>query len=72
MSSKRPVALVTGANRGLGKEVCRQLSDLGYTVLLTSRTMEKARTAAEELGLETLVPAQLDVTDPASIDALHQ
>ena len=30
------VALVTGANRGLGREVCRQLADGGYTVALTA------------------------------------
>lgn len=42
----------------------------GVTVLLTARSRQKAQAAAAELGHSALIPAQLDVTDPASIAAL--
>jgi NAD(P)-dependent dehydrogenase (short-subunit alcohol dehydrogenase family) len=66
------VALVTGANRGIGREVARQLAARGYEVLLSARDGEKARTAAEELTRSTggsLLPLTLDVSDPQSIAA---
>src|ERR1700682_6288052 len=69
------VALVTGANRGIGREVARQLAIRGYEVLLSARDGEKADSAAQELSADTgkLVRAlQLDVADPASIDAAAQ
>jgi NAD(P)-dependent dehydrogenase (short-subunit alcohol dehydrogenase family) len=72
MSREQPVALVTGANRGIGKEVSRQLAEQGFTVLLTGRSLPKAQAAALELRNENLIPAQLDVTDPASIASLHE
>ncbi|MFG1706644.1 SDR family oxidoreductase [Nonomuraea sp. M3C6] len=50
------IVLVTGGNRGIGREVCRQLAALGHTVLLTARSPEAA---AKELGVESL---RLDVT----------
>jgi NAD(P)-dependent dehydrogenase (short-subunit alcohol dehydrogenase family) len=56
------VALVTGANRGLGLETCRQLQAEGWTVILTARDPERAREAAETLGVAWL---KLDVTSPA-------
>lgn len=70
MSTQQPIAIVSGANRGIGKEVSRQLAEQGITVLLTARSLQKAREAAAELGGENLVPAQLDVTDPTSIASL--
>lgn len=65
------IGLVTGANRGIGKEISRQLAMLGHTVLLTSRSVEKAEQAAHELNLESMIPAQLDVTDVESINTLR-
>jgi NAD(P)-dependent dehydrogenase (short-subunit alcohol dehydrogenase family) len=65
-------ALVTGANRGIGREVARQLSERGYDVLLGARDAEKASVAAQELAASTggnVRALTLDVSDPASIEA---
>jgi NAD(P)-dependent dehydrogenase (short-subunit alcohol dehydrogenase family) len=66
------VAVVTGANRGLGLEVCRQLARRGMHVLLTSRDPKRGRRAVEQLAGEGLRLEffPLDVTDGSSIDAL--
>ena len=66
MSADQPVALVTGANRGIGLEVVRQLSALGHTVYLGARNVEAGRVAASRLpgGVHAV---HLDVTDPTSI-----
>ena len=58
--------LITGANKGLGFETARQLSDAGHTVYLGSRDAERGRRAAEQLGARAV---QLDVTDDASVAA---
>ncbi len=60
----QPVALVTGANRGIGREICRQLNARGYHVLLTARDPAQGVAVAREMGLEFL---PLDVTSPVDI-----
>lgn len=60
----RPVALITGGNRGLGLETARQLAAQGYHVLLGSRELDAGRAAAK--GLEGSAEAvELDVTSDA-------
>lgn len=64
------IALVTGANRGIGYEICRQLAHQGLHVILTSRDLAKGERAAATLrqgGLEVSF-CQLDVTDPDSVN----
>jgi NAD(P)-dependent dehydrogenase (short-subunit alcohol dehydrogenase family) len=61
------VALVTGANRGIGRETARQLAEQGFTVLLTARDLAKAEAAAGEMEGDVR-PSQLDVSDVESID----
>jgi NAD(P)-dependent dehydrogenase (short-subunit alcohol dehydrogenase family) len=66
-------ALVTGANRGIGLEVCRQLAARGYRVILTARDRSKAEAAVRSLHSPgDVVAAQLDVTDVSSIAAAAQ
>ena len=64
------IALITGGNRGIGKEVCRQLASLGdYTVILASRDISKGQQAVQDLGFsdEIIIPVELDVTSESSI-----
>ncbi len=67
--SNTPIALVTGANRGIGKEVARQLAqDHSMTVLIGSRDLTKGVRAAAEIGHDAQAIA-LDVSDEAYVIA---
>ncbi|MGW4369382.1 SDR family NAD(P)-dependent oxidoreductase [Nocardia takedensis] len=70
--SARRVAVISGANRGIGKETARQLAGRGVTVLLGSRDVERGLRAARELSAQriSVVPVQLDVTELDSVRAL--
>ena len=75
MDDHPPVALVSGANRGIGREVARELAELGHHVILAARDPAAAQRAAEELsdgGRLSLQPEQLDVADPESVERLRQ
>lgn len=66
------VVLITGANKGLGKEIGRQLGRLGYTVVLTARDEKAGRAAAAELvaaGCDAYT-TRLEVTNPDDIHRL--
>ncbi len=59
------IALVTGAYKGLGYELCRQLASIGYHVILTARDLNKAKDASEILKKQGLMvyPKALEVTN---------
>lgn len=65
------VALVTGANRGIGLETARQLARLGIMTVIGSRSLEAGQKAAEPLASEGLIApvVALDVTNPESVKA---
>ena len=63
------LALVSGGNRGIGLEVCRQLAERGYAVVMGSRDEEQGKAAAAGLP-EGVIVRQLDVADPESVDRL--
>jgi NAD(P)-dependent dehydrogenase (short-subunit alcohol dehydrogenase family) len=65
---KRRIALVTGANKGIGREIAKQLAERGHEVLLGSRDRARGEAAAQQLG-EHVRALQLDVTSAASIAA---
>ena len=64
----KPVALVTGANQGIGLQIAKELAAKNFTVLVGSRNLKRGEAAAEEVGPDAHA-LQLDVTDPASIAA---
>ncbi|MEO1050723.1 MAG: SDR family oxidoreductase [Bacteroidota bacterium] len=66
------VALVTGANRGIGLEIVRQLAEKGYETILTSRNAEKGKEAVEQIGLNNVYFYLLDVADAQSVAQLEQ
>jgi NAD(P)-dependent dehydrogenase (short-subunit alcohol dehydrogenase family) len=62
----KPVALVTGANQGIGRQIAKDLIAHGFTVLVGSRDLERGVAAAKEVGPDAHA-LQIDVTDQASI-----
>ena len=72
-SSSTQIAIVTGANRGIGFEIARQLAKLGIHVILTSRDESKGRLAVQKLADDGLALDyhQLDITDSDGIRRLR-
>jgi 3-oxoacyl-[acyl-carrier protein] reductase len=70
-NSPRPVALVTGASRGIGLAIAQNLARHGYNLYLTcSRTMDALQKAAAQLSTEynvTVTPVRCDMADPAAV-----
>ena len=62
------VALVTGANAGVGYQIAKSLAGEGYTVYVGARNPDKGEVAATEIGKHSKA-IQLDITDSQSIDA---
>ena len=74
MESQQRVALVSGSNRGIGREIARQLAELGHHVIVTARDPAAADSTAEELsdgGRLDLQAEPLDVADPGSVERLR-
>jgi NAD(P)-dependent dehydrogenase (short-subunit alcohol dehydrogenase family) len=72
MTAKKKIALVTGGNRGIGFETCRQLAQLGQTVILSARDTTKGKIAAKQLidrGLD-VVFHHLDVSDQSHLGCI--
>jgi NAD(P)-dependent dehydrogenase (short-subunit alcohol dehydrogenase family) len=73
-NKKKKIALVTGGNRGLGFETCRQLAQLGMSVILSARDISKGEKAAKQLsdiGLD-VVFYQLDVSNQSHINRISE
>jgi len=68
MQDKR-VALITGANQGVGLQVAKELVANGLSVLVGSRNFARGEAAAKEIGSGAIIALQLDVTDRVSIAA---
>ncbi len=68
MVEEKMIALITGANTGLGKQMAKELAALGYIVLLGCRKFDSGKQAAEEIG-DGAHAIHLDVTDGQSIAA---
>ncbi|MBD2409361.1 short-chain dehydrogenase [Nostoc calcicola FACHB-389] len=71
---KGKVALITGANKGIGYEIARQLGSRGATVFVAARDIGRGQEAADKLGLSGIdaKAVQLDVVDQKTIDSTAQ
>jgi NAD(P)-dependent dehydrogenase (short-subunit alcohol dehydrogenase family) len=75
VSTERRVAVVTGGNRGIGLEICRQLARLDHHVVLTARDAHRAEEQARALSASTpgeVVSLGLDVTNERSVQTAFQ
>ena len=74
MNEHNPVAVVTGAGSGIGREVACALLDAGYRVALAGRREDALRATAEAAGAasDRAIVLPTDVSDPASVDALFE
>ena len=74
VNADQPVAVVTGGNRGVGREVCRQLALLGFSVVLGSRDLRRGELAAKELDPEgsRIVACPLEVDNSVSVAGMAE
>jgi NAD(P)-dependent dehydrogenase (short-subunit alcohol dehydrogenase family) len=75
MPSERLVVLVSGSNRGIGREIARQLAELGHHVIVTARDPHAATETADAVakgGRLSVQAEQLDVLDPRSVERLAE
>jgi NAD(P)-dependent dehydrogenase (short-subunit alcohol dehydrogenase family) len=70
-NSNQPVALVTGANQGVGNEIAKALAANGYKVYVGSRNFSNGEKAAAQIG-ENAKAVQLDVTQQPSVNAVME
>jgi NAD(P)-dependent dehydrogenase (short-subunit alcohol dehydrogenase family) len=70
--SELPVAVVTGGNRGVGLEICRQLAAIGYAVVLGSRDARQGELAAKEIDPEgeRITACHIEVDNSVNIQQL--
>jgi NAD(P)-dependent dehydrogenase (short-subunit alcohol dehydrogenase family) len=70
----KKIALITGANKGIGFEIARQLAKLGHKVLIGARDPQRGEAAAKTLQAEGLdaIFLQIDVTDQKTINSVTQ
>ena len=66
-SNNQPIALVTGANQGVGYQIAKALAENGYLVYLGARSLNKGEKAAAEIGSNAQV-IEIDVTQQSTID----
>ena len=64
----KPVALVTGANKGIGLQISKDIAAQGFTVLIGSRNLRRGEAASKSVGADAHAIA-LDVTNQSSIAA---
>jgi NAD(P)-dependent dehydrogenase (short-subunit alcohol dehydrogenase family) len=71
MAESNRIALVTGANKGIGREIARQLAQAGVFVLIGARDAGRAQSAVEDLASQGLAAQSIliDLNDPATIAA---
>ena len=65
-------ALITGGNKGIGFAIIQGLLAEGFDVILAARSLDKAKTAIEQLQSSNIRAVELDVSDDDSIDAAAQ